>query len=1003
MGGQTASRTSKDKKSGRSEDQSLASTRHVAGSKPHTDILELQRAAGNRAVSQWVRSSNTACRGNDVPPIVRSALSSSGQPLDPATRALMESRFGHDFGQVRLHTGANAEASAAAISAKAYTVGSHIVFGKGPPLSDTARGLHTLAHELAHVVQQSRGGSTPEHDPAAPYELAAKQAAAAVSAGQTNVNVAGATGAGIARDALKQTPKAGKKTAAAPSTDATGLSAGQAISAEVTEKAGSWNFAFERPVTKEQAAAIIFQNGKVPGEAKLVQGSGNIWVVQIPNDVNAKQNTVRRFNPHTETIITASRIITDVGFPKPKTLFTWTGNQLKKSIEPRRQDLKPNLGFVVMKEYNLDAGQRPWRQLDQTIGRGYEFAFEKSMTKEEVMDKLFDKSKITKGSVRLLPMTPVMPTPLWKVEVIGEDAFSAWKSPVLRAIGVSRKTSLPTGTPAGVRAHLENKTVPKNAVRHPPDVYVWEQDGYMVYVKTDNKGKEGYYDHEFTKLPDDDEEGLRWMRQHMKDEGMPPREAWQMFWERTKVKVTVGLATASALAGGGRALAGMIKPPALRGMPRGQGRTPRQRQEQIAETSVAPQGAGDVAPAMVKSSGSQQAPSAGPPVAVTGKSPRPATTPESGSVRVGSGEPPTQPAMAPEITPPTTTAPGSRGRPRTVRPPGGRAKYHRPPPKAKGVRGGPTPGGGNIGRGGKRTAVPQKRRGGGRGTKPPAQPSGGAPIPTATPKPTGPAKPTAPPTPKAASPATAPRTRPPTAREAAIDFLAKCSKCDRGAATLDALEDIFRRTMSGKWTSLTSEPRPLPGTAAWKTQPFPKYHPVHTRGAAGELKAIRAAQHDPAVIRIRIVKSQGGLKGRRYADSLVDVRQPDGKIVTQNLEIRTSTGAKVGPRPYGGPRPYTRTAPDADKVANRIASSIRAKVFPTMKTSQLAGGGDLVITVQQGGPAPDASIAAGVNQMNPRLVGARFLREIRFVLPGRPSPRVVRYVRAPNGTFVLAP
>src|SRR5262245_16009263 len=39
-----------------------------------------------------------------VPTVVNEVLRGSGQPLDPATRAFMEPRFGHDFGKVRIHT-----------------------------------------------------------------------------------------------------------------------------------------------------------------------------------------------------------------------------------------------------------------------------------------------------------------------------------------------------------------------------------------------------------------------------------------------------------------------------------------------------------------------------------------------------------------------------------------------------------------------------------------------------------------------------------------------------------------------------------------------------------------------------------------------------------------------------------------------------------------------------------------------------------------------------------
>lgn len=89
-----------------------------------------------------------------APPIVADALRSSGQPLDATTRAFMEPRFGHDFGQVRVHTGAQADESARAVNALAYTVGRDIVFRADQYQPESRPGQRLLAHELAHVVQQ---------------------------------------------------------------------------------------------------------------------------------------------------------------------------------------------------------------------------------------------------------------------------------------------------------------------------------------------------------------------------------------------------------------------------------------------------------------------------------------------------------------------------------------------------------------------------------------------------------------------------------------------------------------------------------------------------------------------------------------------------------------------------------------------------------------------------------------------------------------------------------
>lgn len=143
---------------------------------------------------------------SSVPSIVHDVLRSPGQPLDPETRAFFEPRFGfdlngvfpyakesvpmpahltigaahngleqdaemtarrimarsatpttrgHDFGRVRIHTDDKAAESAQAINAFAYTVGPNIVFGQGQYKPNTRAGAELMAHELAHVLQQS--------------------------------------------------------------------------------------------------------------------------------------------------------------------------------------------------------------------------------------------------------------------------------------------------------------------------------------------------------------------------------------------------------------------------------------------------------------------------------------------------------------------------------------------------------------------------------------------------------------------------------------------------------------------------------------------------------------------------------------------------------------------------------------------------------------------------------------------------------------------------------
>ncbi len=92
-----------------------------------------------------------------VPADLEEVLNSPGKPLDGTIRAFMESRFGYDFGHVRVHADAQAGASAQALNARAYTVGCHVVFGTGQFSPDTTDGKKLIAHELAHTIQQSRG------------------------------------------------------------------------------------------------------------------------------------------------------------------------------------------------------------------------------------------------------------------------------------------------------------------------------------------------------------------------------------------------------------------------------------------------------------------------------------------------------------------------------------------------------------------------------------------------------------------------------------------------------------------------------------------------------------------------------------------------------------------------------------------------------------------------------------------------------------------------------
>jgi hypothetical protein len=107
--------------------------------------------------------------GRHIASTVRRVLGDSGKPLSPGVRADLEPRFQADFSTVRVHADETANASARQLGARAYTVGQHIVFGRGGFAPDTAAGRELLAHELTHTIQQGQvngvpAGTTSRHD-----------------------------------------------------------------------------------------------------------------------------------------------------------------------------------------------------------------------------------------------------------------------------------------------------------------------------------------------------------------------------------------------------------------------------------------------------------------------------------------------------------------------------------------------------------------------------------------------------------------------------------------------------------------------------------------------------------------------------------------------------------------------------------------------------------------------------------------------------------------------
>lgn len=197
-------------KSARLESQ-LPAPMLKAAATGHTEVLDaqsilhLQRAVGNSGVG--------AVLDDERSPVLDVVNSSSGSPLAPDVQGEMQSRLGHDFGDVRVHTDSRASDSAKAVNAHAYTVGSNVVFQRDKYDPTSVEGKTMLAHELTHVVQQrsgpvdgtSAGGGIKLSDPGDRFEREASANADRVMSGPIVApTAAAASGPAIQREEAEE-------------------------------------------------------------------------------------------------------------------------------------------------------------------------------------------------------------------------------------------------------------------------------------------------------------------------------------------------------------------------------------------------------------------------------------------------------------------------------------------------------------------------------------------------------------------------------------------------------------------------------------------------------------------------------------------------------------------------------------------------------------------------------------------------------------------------------
>ncbi|WP_218163205.1 DUF4157 domain-containing protein [Paenibacillus sp. BC26] len=118
-------------------------------------MLQLQKAAGNRAVVQMMHNSRPSV-------VQRSAEGDDEQrqqgKLPASLQQKMEAALQTNMSDVRVHENSS---SAREVGALAYTQGSDVHFAPGQYQPDTQEGQELIGHELQHVVQQRKGRIEP--------------------------------------------------------------------------------------------------------------------------------------------------------------------------------------------------------------------------------------------------------------------------------------------------------------------------------------------------------------------------------------------------------------------------------------------------------------------------------------------------------------------------------------------------------------------------------------------------------------------------------------------------------------------------------------------------------------------------------------------------------------------------------------------------------------------------------------------------------------------------
>lgn len=182
--------------------------------RPEQEILALQNAAGNKAVSQLLQAQVQQPERNRKQSLfsqLREAYfqdkqqeaiemvqknKNSGSSLPLRIQATLGEHYGADLSGVRIHQDQFANQSARSLDANAFTVRQDIFFGQDMYAPNQINGMLRLAHEIAHTIQQ-RGTSTPS---SAQIQTAERQAENSLPGTDTQGNSLSSIGPAILRE-----------------------------------------------------------------------------------------------------------------------------------------------------------------------------------------------------------------------------------------------------------------------------------------------------------------------------------------------------------------------------------------------------------------------------------------------------------------------------------------------------------------------------------------------------------------------------------------------------------------------------------------------------------------------------------------------------------------------------------------------------------------------------------------------------------------------------------